>query len=126
MRKNVFNKLNKITLAILMGLMAFQISCSKDDDETLNGTVWKGTYEDYGEKIESTITFFKGNTFLMTEKIVGSSFSYSLEGTYGYSHPNITLYFELDGETGNVTGKVSGNKMTFPSEDSGDIVYTKQ
>jgi hypothetical protein len=124
MYKNTFKKLNLITFLIFMLLVAFQTSC-KEDDNYFNGTVWKGNYEDRDNKYESTITF-KTITFSMTDKRIDSDYSFTYEGTYSYVNENITLYLETEDESDSVSGKVSGNKMTFPGGNGKEVIYTKQ
>jgi hypothetical protein len=95
-------------------------SCSKDDNDTLDGTTWEA-YESYdGLTYKSTVTFQK-STFNVSgyEEYDGYRDEFSGSGTYTYDHPNVFLIEDGTGER--TTGTVSGNKMTIV-----DIVYTKK
>ena len=128
MNKTVFNKLNQIILILLLGFMTLQTSCKKDDD-TLNGTVWKGTENMSRYRTDYTMLLQESTFTIMAREYDysdGTTDSYSLHGTYTYKHPNITLMSSFDGEFVILNGNVTGKQMTIYGVDGVPLVFTKQ
>jgi len=125
MKAFISNKLSRVCLMALFGLMVLATGCKKDDaSTTLNGTSWAGTTTYSGYQVTVTISF-KQSSFTYTENILAENVSVSVPGTYTYDYPNVECQGTLSGNTYNLTGTISGNQMTI--NDSGQIyVLTKQ
>ena len=116
----------RTVLVVLLGLMTLQTSCKKDDSkESLNGTVWKGAVNEDDYSNEWTISFHE-STFTLKAKIdiSGDTSTGSIDGTYSYNPPRITLI--IGGET--INGTISGSQMTlFDADEEGNaMILIKQ
>ena len=132
MNTTTLNKLNRIVLIVIMGLMTLQSSCKKEEKEileTLNGTIWKYTYN-YGEyyRIDYTLIFHE-NTFtwswidFYTTETGTKTETNTSTGTYVYNYPNIELYFE-DGNPIPTIAIISGKQMSITGNEG--MIFKKQ
>jgi len=114
---------------VLLGLVVFTTGCKKDDvSDSLNGTTWKETTTDPGDESSNILTF-QQSTFTMTftMTINSDTISASIDGTYIYNSPNVTLTISDSGEVNTLTGTVSGNQMILTDvDDSNVLIFTKQ
>lgn len=120
MNSIISNKLSRICLAALLGLIVLASSCKKEN-YTLNGTTWASTYSNSKE-----VLMFQQNTFLWMETANDTTTTYT--GDYTYDHPDITL----QGTTFTWQGTVKGNTMALVFSTGYDITkiavvdFTKQ
>ena len=108
--------MRRIISLIVLAALFVTASCSRDSD-SLVGTKWTATIE--SETV--SISFTTETTCLMVE---GSS--ESLETTYSYSKPNITIY-PPKGIVGAepVKGTIDGKEMRL-SKDGELVIFYKQ
>jgi hypothetical protein len=113
--------MKKIFLFLL--IIPFVFSSCSSDDESLDGTTWELYEEGTNSVYSSTIKFQKStySTFGY-EEYKGERDEFSETGSYTYDHPIVTII----NKKGSYTAKISGNKMTFDSEDGDGAVYTKK
>jgi hypothetical protein len=99
MMKKVFS----VAITALLAMSLMFTSCSKEDEkeDTLDGTSWSFAAED----LEIGLSFTKSR-FTMTFDIEGES--ETIDGTYTYSKPKVTL---VAGEGVELEGTVDGNKL---------------
>jgi len=121
----ISNKLNKICLAALLGLIVLVPSCKKES-YTLNGTTWAGTYSDSKE-----VFMFQQNTFLWMEEIANGTLT-TYTGTYTYDHPDVYLQSTTNNFPFSWQGGVKGNTMSLVFQTGldtskiGVVILTKQ
>jgi hypothetical protein len=114
-----------MTIVALLA-MNFVCSCSKEDDKEngLTGTSWKATDPDTNAEL---VFLFQTEK---TVRITPLDGSFSINGTYTYKDPNITITFVVEDEDGDGTtvfsGKVNGNTMTLTNQDDETIILHKQ
>ena len=105
-----------ISLIVLAAALIVTVACSKEKD-SLVGTKWVATVE--SETV--SISFTSETTCLMVE---GSS--ESLETTYSYSKPNITIYPPKGVEREEpVKGTIDGKEMRL-SQGGEIIIFYRQ
>ena len=133
MNKIFSNKLNLTCFLALFGFMVFTSGCKKEDANTLslNGTSWKGTYNDGEGDVDNYTLIFNESTFTMVDSWnnSGDTNSQSTSGTYTYSHPTVILQMTDDsGEQYAISGTISkdGKQMTLDSADGYNVILTKQ
>jgi hypothetical protein len=97
-------KVFSVAIIALLALSFTFTSCSKDDDETLDGTSW--TYEAKNGEIRLSFTTSR---FKMTLDIEDED-STTVNGTYTYSKSTSKVILE-DNEGTEVEGTVDGNKL---------------
>ena len=114
----IMKKLFAIMVA-LATIVAFA-SCNKNDDnkDSLVGTSWSANV---GNGVTGTIEFTTETACKMTESYQDQSMS--INGTYVYNAPNVSLSFPQESVT--VSGTINGNKMTLTG-DGETIVFTKK
>ena len=93
-------------------------SCKKEKEDFLVGTTW--VCNDYGDVY--TLKFITDSRFTVEERWKrndGNYDTYQDAGTYTYSKPVITIYY--DGESDSVTGTINDKTLIL-----GGGVYLKQ
>jgi|GEM_PF-7133569 len=107
MNSIISNKLSRICLVALLGLIVLTTGCKKEEiNNTLNGTIWKGTFNGYPE-----VFIFQENAFTWME--TANDTTTSMTGTYTYNHPNVIFQITSNGVSGSFFGTISGNSMTI-------------
>jgi len=112
-------------LIVLMTIVAAcsLTSCKKDEAKSSNplaGTTWVAD----AMVAQATIKF-TDDTKVQLITAVGGQTLLTMEGTYTYSEPKVTLNLTYSGLTATFVGTVSGNTLTM-TEDGQTVVYTKQ
>ncbi|MDR0419834.1 MAG: hypothetical protein LBH30_00035 [Prevotellaceae bacterium] len=103
-------------LAFALLALSFTLtSCSKDDEavtpDSLTDTTWVTTLTDEDGSVTITLKFITNSEFIQITSAVGEEDEEV--GVYTYNKPTVRLIFDGENE---VTGKVSGNKMTFTEQ----------
>ncbi len=113
---------NFIILLALISLLL--VGCKKEEEGSLNGTVWKYTEVEGKYKHESILVFGETSFTAKSTETYGGEVDgpYTDSGTYTYSHPTVTLYLDSDGST--AIGIISGNQLQMTSGDN--FTFVKQ
>lgn len=108
-------------LLLLLFVFPLFLSCSSDDEDSLNGTTWEANEVD-GTFIYKMTFKFQKSTFNYSgyEDWDGKIIDISGVGTYTYDHPNVILTFESGDRE---YGVISGSKMEI--KESGDVFEKK-
>ena len=106
-------------MVALATIVAFA-SCNKNDDNknSIVGTSWSAIVDG---GVTGTIEFTTETACKMTESYQDES--RSINGTYVYNAPNVSLSFPQEDLT--ISGTINGNKMTLTANGE-TIVFTKK
>jgi len=130
----------KKTIILLFALSLIFTGCTKKEELSLNGTVWKGTEKTEQQGgwtyIYTYTLIFQKSTFTYIDNSycvndTSANWSMTTEGTYVYEHPKVTLIMS-DPDYGEtiITATITGNTMLILwGESFGDQNYltlTKQ
>ena len=107
-------------MVALAAIVAFA-SCNKNDDNknSLVGTTWVGKI-DYATL---TIEFKTKTDCALISTYEGES--ETINASYVYNAPNISITVTQEGHTETISGTVDGNKMSL-TEDEETVVFTKK
>jgi hypothetical protein len=111
------NKIRLLKIITFAAVIVFLIVACSDTKDKLNGTTWKGMYDD-GDGEIYILTFNSPNITFTNS--YGSE-SITMGGTYAISNDKITITISGEGTT---EIKLSGNKLTVDA--LGGVTFTKQ
>ena len=125
--------MKKILLLVLVFVFTASIfsSCSKKKGDSLVGTTWEmSMIDDDGNEVVYQLYFEKNGIVKYTEMLGGGP-SITINGTYVYNKPNLTITMTVPGSGGSgssqqtVLFKVSGNQMVGTIEGENIILHKK-
>jgi len=112
-------------LAVVMTIAATCLltSCQKEEAKSSNplaGTTWVAD----AIVAQATINFIDDTNVKYITTLAGQTVL-TMDGTYTYSEPKVTLNMSYQGQTATIVGTISGNTLTM-TEEGETIVYTKK
>lgn len=125
--------MKKLFILAFIAVASFVVSCSKDDDNSLEGTWYLESATVNGVAVDLTacekksFIAFSGDTYSSSdyyERTDGNCVEQTEKGTYSVSNGTITTV-DSEGVTSTISYSVSGNTLTITGKDTENgVEYT--